>query len=169
MRIPSVYVAVAGLCALAACGGGAGSAPEPPTPTPTPTPIAVTAADRQYCVDRINALRATIGRRGLRRGTALEAFGDAAAANDGQTGVSHQHGQATNGGGVSLAENEVISWSVTQFGSVQGVVKAANEDLFWAEGPGGGHYQNIANAQWTQVGCGFYVSGSSVTYTTEFR
>ena len=32
----------------------------------------------------------------------------------------------------------------------------------WAEGPGGGHHDNIAG-DYAEVGCGFYVDGTSVT------
>jgi uncharacterized protein YkwD len=160
------------LLTLAACGGGRGAGSDSgsgsPSPTPTPSPVGVTTADRQYCVDRVNALRAGIGRRALARTAQLEGFGDTAAKNDGQSGIAHQYYRQTNGAGTSLAENEVLRWSLVDFGTVQGVIRGAN-DGFWAEGPGGGHYQNIANAQWTQVGCGFYVDGSAVTYTTEFH
>jgi uncharacterized protein YkwD len=119
-------------------------------------------------VDRVNALRATVGRRALARSTRLESFGDTAARNDGQSGVAHEYYRRTNGAGISLAENEVLRWSLVEFSTIQRVIKTAN-DLYWSEGPTGGHYQNIADQQWTQVGCGFYVEGSAVTYVTEFR
>ena len=62
----------------------------------------------------------------------------------------------------------MLRYSTIEFGAVQGVIKVAN-DLFWAEGPSGGHYQNIADNQCTQLGCGFGINGQNVTYTTEFR
>jgi hypothetical protein len=68
---------------------------------------------------------------------------------------------------VSLAENEVIGWGMTEFATVQGVISESDR-LFWAEGPAGGHYQNIVGPC-TQVGCGVYVNGQAVTVTTEFR
>jgi hypothetical protein len=42
-------------------------------------------------------------------------------------------------------------------------------DALWAEGPSGGHYQNIVGP-YTQVGCGIYIlNGSEVHVTTDFR
>ena len=162
-----------GLCCivLAHCGGG-GTGYNPgspdPTPSPTPTPVGVTAADLQFCVDSINQLRARVGKPALAHSSTLDAYGQKSATNDGQSGLAHEYYRSNNGGGVSLAENEVIAWSLTEFHSVQGVITASDDDLFWAEGPGGGHYQNIVGP-YTQAGCGVYVNGQAVTVTTEFR
>ncbi len=37
----------------------------------------------------------------------------------------------------------------------------------WAEGPGGGHYENMKNAKYTQVACGFYTSGAGKVWAVQ--
>jgi hypothetical protein len=39
----------------------------------------------------------------------------------------------------------------------------------WAEGPGGGHYDNMTNPKYTQVACGFQSDGSSTWSVQSFR
>ena len=40
--------------------------------------------------------------------------------------------------------------------------------MMWAEGRGGGHYDNLAG-RYTQVGCGVFVDGDLVTVVQAFR
>jgi hypothetical protein len=40
----------------------------------------------------------------------------------------------------------------------------------WAEGPGGGHYDNMASSRYTRLGCGIYVSpGEAVWVVQDFN
>ena len=38
----------------------------------------------------------------------------------------------------------------------------------WAEGPGGGHYENM-RGPYTQLGCGVFVNGVDITFVQDFR
>ncbi len=38
----------------------------------------------------------------------------------------------------------------------------------WAEGPGGGHYENM-RGPYTEVGCGVFVNGVDITVVQDFR
>ena len=118
-------------------------------------------------MDYTNGVRTGFDLEPLARSTSLDQFGETAARADGIANSAHAYYISTNGAGVSLAENEVLRWSLTQYGSVQGVIRAANEQ-FRNEGPGGPHYQDIAGS-FTQTGCGFYIDGDSLTLTFEFR
>ncbi len=157
------------LC-LAACGGGRGAGfDNGGTPSPSPRPVTVTDADRQDCVDQINQYRTSNGGTPLVRSSALESFGDTAAQNDAQANSAHAYWISTNGGNhLSLAQNEVLKWSYSQYGSIQRLTQASNQ-LYWNEGPSGEHYQNMADPTYTQAGCGFFVNGDSVTVTEDFR
>jgi len=40
----------------------------------------------------------------------------------------------------------------------------------WGEGPGGGHYENMASRSYSEVGCGIYVTPSrDVWIVQDFR
>lgn len=41
--------------------------------------------------------------------------------------------------------------------------------MMWAEGPGGGQYENKGNARYTQVGCGVFINAGEITVVQEFR
>ena len=38
----------------------------------------------------------------------------------------------------------------------------------WAEGPGGGHYENM-RGPYTELGCGVFVNGVEITIVQDFR
>jgi uncharacterized protein YkwD len=154
---------------LAACGGSAGSSwapggesPTNPTPiTPTPTTL---AEDLAFCVSETNRLRATKGASALAQSASLEAYGALAAENDHKSGVPHEYFKAHPIGGSAWAENQVNRWG----GSSIRVVMQAAINAFWAEGPGGGHYDNIMG-NYTQMGCGVYRVGTATTIVQEFK
>jgi uncharacterized protein YkwD len=124
----------------------------------------------QRCVDDINSYRATINVPAYTRSSSLEAFAATGAESDGQSGSPHGHFISTNGGnGVAFAENEVPGWPLAQYGSVSDILDQGML-MMWAEGPGGGHYDNMASTQYTQAGCGTYTtSDGNVWITTDFR
>jgi uncharacterized protein YkwD len=128
-------------------------------------------SDLQHCVDVINSYRATLsGVLPYARSSSLEQFAAVGAEDDSQTGEAHGHFIGTNGGnGVAYAENEIPGWPEDQYGSITAVIDQGMQ-MMWAEGPGGGHYDNMASTQYTQAGCGIYVtSDGSVWITTDFR
>jgi hypothetical protein len=82
--------------------------------------------------------------------------------------VAHKHFRDTNGGnGTATAENEIPWWSLSQWGSVRSIVRQGLA-MEWAEGPGGGHYENMTG-HYTHVACGFSVRNDEVTVTQDFR
>jgi hypothetical protein len=109
-----------------------------------------------------------VNRRPLAESSALDTFAAQGAQIDATAGVAHRHFSSTNGGGVALGENEVLAADLQLFATVQGAMRGANA-LFWAEGPGGGHYDHLASATYTQVGCGVYIAGGGVTVVEDFR
>lgn len=108
------------------------------------------AAERQACVDRINAFRATLGVAPLERWTAEEACTDTQAQSDSQTGDAHgQFGDCSE-----RAQNECPGWN-----SIEQTIEDCLQDM-WDEGPGDfaqhGHYLNMSSPDHSQVACGFY-------------
>jgi uncharacterized protein YkwD len=130
-----------------------------------------TDSDLQHCVDVINSYRATLSDvPAYTRSSSLEQFAAVGAEDDSQTGEAHGHFISTNGGnGVAYAENEIPGWPENQYGSITAVIDQGMQ-MMWAEGPGGGHYDNMSSTQYTQAGCGIYVtSDGNVWITTDFR
>ena len=130
----------------------------------TPTPASI-AGNVQLCVDEINRYRATIGRPALTRSDALDQFATQAAQHDHVAGVPHLLFRNTNGGGVATAETELLHW--TNY-AVRDVIKEGLAGM-WAVGPGGEHYNVLSAGTYTQVGCGVYVDGATVSVAQDFR
>jgi hypothetical protein len=66
-----------------------------------------------------------------------------------------------------MAENAVPGWPM---GSGVRSVVAEGLEMMWDEGPGGGHYENMASRRYSEVGCGVYVtSGNRVWVVQNFR
>ena len=133
---------------------------------PAPT-SAMYVSDIEYCVSQTNQYRASIGRPALARSAALESYAAAAAPHDGAARGVHQYFRKTGGGGVAFAENQVPWWPLPRYGSVREVMRHGLA-MMWAEGRGGGHYNNIAGP-YTEVGCGVFVDGGRVTVIQAFR
>jgi hypothetical protein len=110
-------------------------------------------ADRDRCVEIINGYRETIGRAPLTRwtGQAAEECVDGQAKTDSLEygGVHAEFGKC----GEAL-QNEG-GWAGPMYPGFE-----QNLQGMWNEGPGGGHYENMASAGITQVLCGFYQSTS---------
>jgi len=117
-----------------------------------------------FCTDEINRYRARAGVSPLERSAPLDGFAAAAAEHDGQSHVPHQYFKMTNGGGVSMAENQLLLWKGY---TVPEVIQKGLAQM-WAEGPNGSHYQ-IMIGKYAQVGCGIYTTGSEVTISQDFR
>lgn len=138
-----------------------------PTATPAPTlPTQATAADLQVCVETTNQLRAQVGQTLATQSAALEVFAATSARDDAISGVPHSHFTSTNGGGVAFAENEVLRWPFGGADTVQDTIRHAIA-LFFGEGPGGPHYQNLTS--YSMLGCGVYIDGRAITVVQDFR
>jgi hypothetical protein len=145
------------LALTAACELGSPSTPSSPAP-------ADMAAALGYCADEINHYRATIGRPSLSRSTVLEDFAARAAEADGTVHVAHHLFSMTNGGGMAMAETEILWWRGV---GVRGVIQKGLAQM-WQSGSSGEHYGIIAGP-YTQVGCGVFVNGTEVTVAQDFR
>ena len=96
----------------------------------------------------------------------MEAYATAAAAYDSRTRVAHSYSRAATISG-AWAENEVLRWPLAAFRTVDAAMRAAIA-AFWAEGPGGGHYENM-RGRYSLVGCGVAIDGQSITVVQHFR
>lgn len=158
--------------ALSDCGGSpstpSNSGTNPSSPTPTPTlPSGVTAADLAFCVQETNRYRAMVGDRSVTESAALETYAADGARIDATAQTPHSHFLSTNGGGVAFAENEIPWWPLASYGTVQAVMQQGLA-MMWAEGPSGGHYQNLVGP-YTETGCGVYLANGAITVTQDFR
>ncbi len=97
----------------------------------------------------------------------LDLYAVVAAQHDAAAQTPHGLFSTTSGGGVAMAENAIPSWRLSQFGTVREIVRQGLAAM-WAEGPGGGHYDNLIGP-YTEVGCGIVVSGDLVTAVQAFR
>lgn len=121
------------------------------------TPSATTA--EQICVDAINEYRKTLNLPPLARWTAAETCSSDQASSDSTTNRGH----GAFGKCRESAQNECPAWPGPASKMIPQCLKA-----MWGEGPGGGHYENMASRKWTKVACGFS-SGSSVWAVQNFQ
>jgi hypothetical protein len=125
-----------------------------------PTQDAAPAGDgtaEQSCVDDINAYRATLGLPALARWTDAEPCSDGEAQTDSQTG--RPHSAFTRCG--EMAQNECPGWPGPPASMIGSCLA-----MMWAEGPGGGHYENM-RGNYTKVACGFYVTSSGAVWALQ--
>ena len=134
------------------------------SPDPAASPY---ERELQFCVDRTNQYRASVGLRAMSRSADLERYADAAARHDGKAHKPHSYFKKTHGGGIALAENAIPWWPLSDLGSVQAVVDRGLA-MMWAEGKGGGHYRNLTG-RYAAVGCGVFVNGDEVTVVQAMR
>ncbi len=127
-------------------GGSSSSSTSSGSTTSSSGGGASTAA--QICVDEINKYRATLGRPAPTRWDTAEPCSDGEAQSDSATGQAH----GAFGRCQEMAQNECPGWPGPSNTMIPGCLKA-----MWGEGPGGGHYENMASTRYTKVACGFYV------------
>jgi hypothetical protein len=108
---------------------------------------------RHRCVDRTNALRATQGLPPIPRLASAESCVDGQAKSDSETGKAH---------GAFDACLNVVKWKGAAqnecpgYASVEAALGSCLDSM-WAEGPGGGHYENMVGNS-THTACGFYTT-----------
>lgn len=131
---------------------GTTPAPAPPEAPSTPTqagnndPYAIA---RDFCAQRINQYRATLGKPPLARVPVAEYCTDRQAVSDSQTKTAHGAFSQCN----EFAQNECPGWP----GALSNVLPSCLDSM-WAEGPGGGHYENMASDKYKYVACGFHAA-----------
>ena len=125
-------------------GGSSGTT----TPTPPPPSKPVDTSPEQICVDSINSHRLTLGLAPYKRWETAEACSSTEAKSDAASNKAHgAFGQCQE-----FAQNECPGWPGPSDKMIPSCLK-----MMWAEGPGGGHYENMRSTRYTQVSCGFAV------------
>jgi len=140
-----------------ATNSGGGNAPNI-----TPLPAGSAMADvRRACADAINQYRASIGRTALtlKSDDATNTCMDKQSADDGARGAAHAHFGACG----ESAQDECPGWS-----GDPGSQQVACLKMMWAEGPGGGHYENMSNSAYHQVACGYATVNGSLWMIQNF-
>ena len=126
------------------------------------------SAEIGLCVQVTNQYRASVGKPALRRSSILEDYATAAARTDGTVKIAHHHARRTDlGNGTAKAENAILWWSLHYYGTVESVVRRGLADM-WKQGEGGSHYRHLVG-DFTETGCGIFVSGDEVTVVQAFR
>ena len=130
-------------------------------------PLQATAADLTLCVQETNRYRAQAGKALLTQSATLEHYAATGAQVDATVKVTHSHIASTRGGGVATAENEVLATAVNIFGTIPEAIRRSIAE-FYAEGPSGGHYQNL-EGPYRQVGCGVFIGSGLITFVQDFH
>lgn len=131
-------------------------------------PTTLSAADREFCVSETNRYRAALGVAPVTASATIEAYADRAAANDHARKRAHDYSRGLNGPKqVAWAENSGIRWPLHDGSTRQAI--AGIIAAFWAEGPGGGHYETMRNSRYGAVGCGGYTRKGAFTLVQHFR
>jgi len=112
----------------------------------------------QLCVDTINQYRATLGLKPYTRWTSAETCSDGEAASDSKTGKAH----GAFGTCGEMAQNECPGWSGPPETMIKGCLAA-----MWAEGPGGGHYENMRSSRYTTAACGFATTAAGKIWSVQ--
>jgi len=108
---------------------------------------------RIRCVDRTNALREKKGLKPIPRLASAEPCVDGQAKSDSESGKAH--------GAFDACLNQV-EWRGAGQNECPGYANVESAlggclDMMWAEGPGGGHYDNMVGNS-THTACGFHTT-----------
>jgi Cysteine-rich secretory protein family len=109
-------------------------------------------------VQKINAYRATLSLPPLVQLTSQEICTDGEAKSDADSGTPH----SAFGSCGETAQDECPGWP-----GPPGTLIVDCLAQMWAEGPGGGHYENMATQSRTKVSCGFYQTASGSWWATQ--
>jgi uncharacterized protein YkwD len=170
MTIPNRLRTLGAALALSGAmgAGGCAMAGGPVSPDSVATDAGTLADSAAFCVEEVNRFRATVGAPALTRSSRIDAFSTDAAHVDGEAHEAHSYFRMTNGGnGTARAENVIPWWKAAQYGSVRTVVRQGLA-MMWAEGPGGSHYENM-KGNYTEMGCGVFISNGEVTVSQDFH
>ena len=175
-------IAALALALTVGCGGPEAPPPLPPAPSrpplPPPLPVPGPPDDIELpapepdlltlCTEVTNELRATVGAAPLAPSADVAAYATEAARADALSNRAHSYTSGPSGPrGVGFAENAVVRWPLSRFGTIPTLVVSALT-AFWEEGPGGPHYENM-RGPYASVGCGIYQDADQVTLIQHFR
>lgn len=138
----------------ASSGGGAST-----TGGTTSDPPATTGTDpHEICVETINAYRKTKGLPPYARWSAGETCADSEAASDAQTNTPHGAFPRCK----ELGQNECPG----QPGPPEKMIKTCLAAM-WAQGPGEGHYDQMASTRYEEVACGFATTPRGLVWSVQ--
>ena len=147
---------------LLAFTAGCGKSPtEPGSPALSDPPGPMTSADLEFCRDETNRYRQQQGRAAVVLSESLSERARLAAEHDHSVAKPHDYFRTHPLDG---AENEVLWWSGS---NVRQTISAAIAG-FYAEGPSGGHFQNLMGP-YSEVGCGVATGGGGITFVQDLR
>jgi hypothetical protein len=113
---------------------------------------------QELCFNTINEYRKTKGLPPFTRWSSSEACADGEAKSDADT--NRPHGAFPRCG--EFAQNECPG----NPGKPETVIPQCLR-LMWGEGPGGGHYENMASTKWKQVACGVHVTSRGAVWSVQ--
>ena len=146
------------------CGGGAARITGEAEPGGAVSPVDV-------CHEETNRYRARVKRPPFRRSAALDRYAAEGAAHDAARREPHHHFNtvAFPDSFSSFAENELPWWHLGDgdAGAAARVIRTGIASM-WAEGAGGGHYENLVGP-FAEMGCGVFVVGDEITLVQNFR
>jgi uncharacterized protein YkwD len=166
-RLPCVAILLVSVLAASCSKDSEPDAPTAPS-APAPTELTASAADLAFCVTETNRLRATVGSPALAQHGASEQYASTAAQADHASGSPHGYISA-NPPGVAAAENQALRWPRLLSGPTAQTFISRALQAAWAEGPGGGHYENLRNASFTLTGCAVFSDAATATFVQHFR
>jgi hypothetical protein len=178
-RLSIVSVAILAACAGAAAGEGATRTVTITTrtidaPPPPPRPADPIPADAlvRYNLARLNLYRAHAKLQPLLYDAKISAFAEEGSRELSRDHVPHAHFEAhvqkAPGFGSHSAENQGDPNGVPpQVGNGKAQIEAMLQ-MMMAEGPGGGHHDNIVNPRYRRVGIGIVLVGGALYLTNDF-
>lgn len=127
-----------------------GSSGDPPATTGT-TP-------HEICVETINAYRKTKGLAPYARWSSGETCADSEAKSDADTNTPHGAFPRCK----EMGQNECPG----QPGPPEKMIKNCLA-MMWAQGPGEGHYDQMASTRYKEVSCGFYTTSRGAVWSVQ--
>ncbi|MBX3220402.1 MAG: hypothetical protein KF795_07790 [Labilithrix sp.] len=112
----------------------------------------------ELCWSTINEYRKRAGLPLYERWTEAEACSDGEAKSDAET--NRPHGAFPRCG--ELAQNECPGTPGPPEEGIPGCLA-----MMWAEGPGGGHHDNMASTQYTKAACGVFVTSRGAIWSVQ--
>jgi uncharacterized protein YkwD len=112
----------------------------------------------EVCFNTINQYRATKNLPPLARWTDGETCADGEAKSDSETKKPHGAFPSCK----EFAQNECPDNPGPAAQNIGACLK-----LMWGEGPGGGHYDNMASTKWKQVACGFATTSRGTYWSVQ--
>jgi hypothetical protein len=130
--------------------------------------IVATPADLAHCVAVSNRYRASVQAAPLGQSAEAERYAFASAREDHARRRAHHRSSGRNRAPGAFAENEALRWTFQQAGGSARTFIDRALAMMWAEGRGGGHYENI-RGPWRVLGCALYADTATITLAQHFR